>query len=218
MIYVQHAKNVQTVDKWNLCVNNEHDYLVVGKHSSIYEGVQCLTGDIVLGFGSHPLCSSKNHKMIESFSHLHPIICRAEHALLFLRQQQQGKNSTNHIPVYFLRFLDSATTTNNSRSGNSNKSNNSNKQDQCLDTVLDTRYISNVSRYIFQNDDMQHQQLGASNLNYCAVHMSWHAPNSSTPKLCLVASRDIQKNEVLIARKLPIIEVVKNNSNGTKGK
>lgn len=35
--------------------------------------------------------------------------------------------------------------------------------------------------------------------------MSWHAPRENTPKLCLVAARDIEKEEVLVAPLLPLV-------------
>ena len=62
------------------------------------------------------------------------------------------------------------------------------------------------SNYLFRPNNERAQKGGPTpNLKYRAVHMSWHAPRENTPKLCLVAARDIEKEEVLVAPLLPLV-------------
>jgi hypothetical protein len=66
------------------------------------------------------------------------------------------------------------------------------------------------SNYLFRPNDKRTEKGKGSkgptpNLKYRAVHLSWHAPSDNTPKLCLVAARDIEKEEVLVAPLLPLV-------------
>jgi hypothetical protein len=76
LLYVQRATSAAAVETWRLRVNTTHDCLTVATDADA-EGVCCRRGDIVVGIGGHPLCSSLNPAMLAFFRErhrLHPMV------------------------------------------------------------------------------------------------------------------------------------------------
>ena len=198
------------IEHWNLSVDidQQHDFVVVNKNSTT-EGVPCIKGDLVLGIGAHPLCAP--HALSTMFK-VHPMCCHGAHALSFLKCLQQP------VAVHFVRILKDVVLPSSSF-----------LVPKDSDVVLDTRFCGNVSRYLMtatpagekggqSGQDRQGEETGDGkgkeeqeesngdnqvNLRYQAVHAAWHDPGVSVPLLVLVAARDIQKGEALVAPSLP---------------
>ena len=203
--------------------NGPDDQMRPSTHSSRPDPLR--EHDMVIGIGGHPLCSPKDQNGMVSLMDVHPICCTGGHALAFLN------NVRNPVAVHFVRFfqhpeddggarlvdvvLDNRYGGNLSRylvttmTGRDGEEEGKGEEEDDEVVVVGERSEKREKR----EESERSESTGSGekldeddkryNLEYIAVHASWHDPEKNTPHLCLVAKRDIEKNEVLVAPPLP---------------